>query len=216
MKRISQSKIELETHLREHLDFLNRSAFYYDEGAISEAKRIATSIRVLLHNTEKSHSLLDQLNMKGISFLNTAAKHNSVNKDFFYGLCNVEISFDENMVMVGKCKPFLSNTPKGLICKKLLFPNWWNQVVIADSKGNTFKRRELVLALANTDGGAHVDPKLDARYRALSRENSLGFSVATNGVSTPILGFELAAARQIAYELICSIKDRHPEYLGNV
>ena len=83
MKRISQSKAELETHLREHLDFLNRSAFYYDEGAISEAKRIATSIRVLLHNTEKSHSLLDQLDMKSISFLNTSVEYNSVNKEFF-------------------------------------------------------------------------------------------------------------------------------------
>ena len=212
MTRISQSKIELEAHLREQLEFLSRSAFYYDEGAISEAKRIATAIRVLLHNSKTSHSLLDQLDLKGIGFLNTSVKYNATNKEFFYGLCSVEISFDENMVMVGKCKPFLDTSPKGVIRKKLLFTDWWNQIVIADSKGNTFKRRELVLALTNTDGGAHVDPTLDARYRALSRENSLGFSVGTNGVSTAILGFELAAVRQIAYELICSIKGRKPEY----
>ena len=212
MTRISQSKLELENHLREQLEFLNRSAFHYDEGESSEAKRIATAIRVLLHQTSTSHSLLDQLNLKGIGFLNTAIEYNALNKDFFYGLCSVQISFDENMIMIGKCKPFLGNLPDGVIKKKLLFSNWWNQIVIADSKGNTFKRRELVLALTNTDGGAHVDPTLDARYRALSRENSLGFSVGTNGAFTSILGFELAAARQIAYELVCSIKDRKPEY----
>lgn len=212
MNEIPQSKSELESHLREQLGFLKTSAFLFDLGDLAEAKRIATSIRVLLHNTRNSHSLLDQLNLKNISFLNTSLEYNSRNKKFFFGMCNVEIELNDDKVLIGRCAPFLGNIPKGVNCKKLLFSKWWNQVVIADSKNNAFSRMELILSLANKDGGAHVDPALPARYRALTRENSLGFSVGTNGVNTPIIGFELATVRQIAYELVGSIKDKKPEY----
>nr|WP_324258170.1 hypothetical protein [Cellvibrio fontiphilus] len=36
-------KIRAKNHLREQLGFLSRSAFYYDEGACSEAKRVGTN-----------------------------------------------------------------------------------------------------------------------------------------------------------------------------
>lgn len=56
--------------------------------------------------------------------------------------------------------------------------------------------------MANTDGGAHVDPSLNAAYEALARQNSFGwFIVASDGVqpfaNTPVL----PSIRQVAYEL---------------
>jgi hypothetical protein len=66
-------------------------------------------------------------------------------------------------------------------------------------------RRELVLAVANQDGGAHVDPALgDAAYAAVSRDQSLGTITVTGPHGEPRTVDDspaLAAVRQIAYEV---------------
>ncbi len=48
------------------------------------------------------------------------------------------------------------------------FTRWWEEIVIKDLGGKTFNRRDVVLALANTEGGAHVDPLLNEDYAQLS------------------------------------------------
>jgi hypothetical protein len=55
---------DLENDLSEQLQFLASSASSFDQGALSESKRIALVIRVLVHDTPNSHSLLDQLTIK--------------------------------------------------------------------------------------------------------------------------------------------------------
>lgn len=52
---------ELQAHLAEQLGFLERSADAFDNGYEDEAKRMATAIRVLVHDTNQSISLLKQL-----------------------------------------------------------------------------------------------------------------------------------------------------------
>jgi len=87
-----------------------------------------------------------------------------------------------------------------------MFPDWWNKIVIIDSLKTKFSRRDLVLALANKDGGAHVDPALDESYNNLSRKNSVGWIAHhSSGVETPVNEIELYSVRQIAYELLMSI-----------
>ena len=56
--KIRQTEEELKSHLKEQIQFLLKSAQSYDEGFTSEAKRLAVVIRVLLHDTKKSKSLL--------------------------------------------------------------------------------------------------------------------------------------------------------------
>ena len=51
------------------------------------------------------------------------------------------------------------------------FRQWWESVILTDQLGNSFSRRSFVLALANKDGGAHVDPELDDGYAALVKAN---------------------------------------------
>ena len=69
------------------------------------------------------------------------------------------------------------------------------------------------MAVANTDGGAHIDPEIDASYAALSRQNSIGYAVGVNVNIEPIDKSELASIRQIAHEILVSIADRHPELM---
>ena len=64
MGKYTQTYQELRDHLCEQLHFLRASAASYDNGAEGEAKRLATTIRVLVHDTKKSKSLLLQLSMK--------------------------------------------------------------------------------------------------------------------------------------------------------
>jgi hypothetical protein len=50
--------------LDEQLAFLRTSAHAFDRGVLPEYKRIALVLRVLLHDTGRSHSLLGQFGVK--------------------------------------------------------------------------------------------------------------------------------------------------------
>jgi hypothetical protein len=60
--------------LAEHLGFIERSCRAFDEGHTEEAFRIATSVRVMLHDTTQSTSILEHLGAKGrVKLLTTTA-----------------------------------------------------------------------------------------------------------------------------------------------
>jgi hypothetical protein len=73
-------------------------------------------------------------------------------------------------------------------------------------KKSKFNRRELVLALENKDGGAHIDPELDQTYADLTRNNSVGWVFSNGTDERPMAGVELYSVRQIAFEIIKSIE----------
>jgi hypothetical protein len=79
-------------------------------------------------------------------------------------------------------------------------------VVIRDEVENTFSRRDLVLTMANRDGGAHVDPVLTTKYAMLSRQHSLGWrSRIAPDPYEPISHPERVAVRQVAHEVLKSL-----------
>jgi hypothetical protein len=92
------------------------------------------------------------------------------------------------------------------------FNKWWEEVVIKDKTGTLFSRRDLVLAMANQEGGAHVDPHLDEQYARLTRFNSQGWRVRTVGtVRPPDNSLVAANVRQIAHEVLVSIEQSFPD-----
>ena len=75
-----------------------------------------------------------------------------------------------------------------------------------------FTRSKLVLSVSNTDGGAHVDPELDEAYAKFSRFNALGWKFLRNDIpeefhNTPVL----PSIRQIAHEVLSTLKDEFPD-----
>lgn len=97
--------------------------------------------------------------------------------------------------------------------QRVPFVNWWNDPVLKDNRGHTFCRRDLVRHVADTDGGAHVDPELDEAYMALSRGNSLGWFFGNGDVVSALEGRpELACMRQIAHELLSTVHQFVPEF----
>ena len=60
-QRVPQTNEMLQNHFNEQVSFLCRSTSSFDSGYEDEAKRLAHILRLLLHNTKQSRSLLDQL-----------------------------------------------------------------------------------------------------------------------------------------------------------
>lgn len=202
MAKTEQSRTELLEHLRDSLGFLEASSTAFDTGFYGEAKRLATTIRVLIHDTEKSKSLLGLLKMKlAMGYLNTTHPYDPKNLVSYHGLVGVRMEKGSARYWA----PLGQGAP-GRSGKYVLFPEWWNQVVIVDSLKAKFTRRELVLALANKDGGAHVDSHLDESYAELTRKNSVGWMISDGANQKPMLDVELHSVRQLSFELTQSIR----------
>jgi len=204
MAKVKQTQEEIMQHLRDNMSFLEASSASFDAGFFGEAKRLATTIRVLVHDTDRSQSLLKILNIKDrMGYLKTSHDYDPTNLLSHHGLVghffsNTGVSY----------KAFLGDGPPIRPTTYINFHDWWNEIVIVDSLKATFSRRDLILALSNKDGGgAHVDPSIDEDYAHLTRGNSVGWMVSDNEGSKPLLDIELHS-RQIAYELSTSIK-RH-------
>lgn len=198
--RIRQTQEELERHLSEHLYFLESSAAAYDKGHSGEVKRLATSLRVLLHDTKRSHSLLKQLGRLAIPFLDTAVPIEAKNTTAQATLVLMLVGKDKSELI-----PILDEAP-AKPHQMTDYGKWWNAPVIVDSKRRMLSRRDIVLYVANQDGGAHVDPALDEVYAELSRENSLGWKSIRAGTTADFEGPEQVSIRQIAHEVLKTLK----------
>lgn len=221
MITIGRSKEDLENQFKEQINFLINSCNLYDEGNHSESKRIALTLRILFHEPPKSSgkkifnkklkskSLLGQLNLRDIYWINTATPYDP--KELAsYGL--FAIQFDGP----SKRLPWLipKGTPSGNL-KKINFNNWWLDPVVAAIKGSEkklFSRKDLILNVADTDGGAHVDSELNKDFADLSRGNALGFNILYRGNKFPILNPELPCFRQIAHEVLLTLQENVPNY----
>lgn len=204
---------DLEKHLAEHISFLMRSAHAFDDGYYSEAKRIAVSLRLLLHDTAQSISLLNQLGKKSISFYETSLNIVPGNLASTLGLINVRFGKDG----VTFNAPLDDGAPTRYRRGKLPFDDWWDKVVFIDQNNNRLTRKELVLAVANKDGGAHVDQKLNKAYADITKRGSLGFTFMKCGEEVEsIIPAEMASIRQICHEVIKTLKDEFPTIFVNL
>lgn len=199
---------ELMKNLKKQVQFLKASSQSFDEGFVDEAIRLAVTIRVLVHDTKSSLSLLSQINKKDITFHDTSYER-PPNSYFpaYTGLVMVRAGRKS-----GGYSPVLDRgPPPHYSLGKVPFEEWWNRIVIEDKNGRKITRKFLITTLANKEGGAHVDPKLDKDYYAITRKNSLGWKHRADKIEKDILGVELASVRQISFEVLESIKEEFPE-----
>ena len=212
--KTGQTKDELKSHLREQIEFLKRSSQAYDEGYTSEAKRLTVPIRLLLHDTQKSTSLLTLLKKKDILFYDTSLDYTPNNLPSTKGLIMTKFTMTETGQKSAEYVPPLDDGPPTRYRKgKISFEKWWNKIVFVDIKGNKLTRRSLILAVANKDGGVHVDHELDKGYADMTRFDSLGFIFVQDGNKRHFATHpELASVRQISHEVLKSLKDEFPEY----
>jgi hypothetical protein len=191
--KIPQSAAELHTHVKEQVDFLRVSTSAYDHGNEAEAKRLALAIRVLVHDSGNSRSLLQTLDVKQtLNFWSFWDPSIAQGKTIF---CALGMSLD---------KGGMRYVPAGgmPVCR-LKFDDWWNRVALYNKvEGVEFTCKDAVLGVANKDGGAHVDPSLDEAYAKVSRYNQFGWKAFAQGTQIPIAnGPHLPLIQQTAKEL---------------
>ena len=200
-KRVQRPKEELKRELVEQLALLRHSCSAFDNSFEPVGKHIALSLRVLLHDHRQSRALLDQLGLRNGRYLTSAPPLNPRNLMTECNLVGMQLSTGGSRYL-----PLVAMGGGPYPLQPIPFVNWWNDPVLKDNKGRTFCRRELVLHVADTDGGAHVDPELDAAYMAISRENSLGWIFSDGKSESPLGGRpELICMRQIAHELLSTL-----------
>jgi hypothetical protein len=208
------TKGELRERLREAIGHMLRSAAAYDAGDESEARRLAHSIRLLVKHSDHSQTkaLLHQLGyLQSMSFLDTCGPIPGGN-----------LLTDSPMVLMefgangGRFKPRLAEVGPWARPKMRLFPEWWNTPIIRNGSTKVdFCRREIILSVAEQDGGSHADPTLKAKYAALSRHNEFSPIYGRNGREEgAIRPIELAHVRQIAYEVIVTVTQKIPSVLA--
>lgn len=110
-----KTRAELEAMLTEQVDYLESSAHLYDKRRKYEAKRLAVTIRVLLHDTSMSRSLLQQLDLKHrLLFLDTAGPVNRTNPATLTALLIMRITMGEGGTASGSYEPVFT-TVRSLI-----------------------------------------------------------------------------------------------------
>lgn len=190
--------MDFHKQLERQMAFLQRSCDGYDVGISDEAIRIATTIRVLIHATRNSTSLLQHLNATTINLLSTTAGAPS-NATRFFGLGMLELSSETTN--------YIPSLDMSRVKKLVPVSQWWDEVVFVIDTQTSLSRKEIVLAAANKDGGAHVDPRLPPEYEALSKDNAIRvFTFSDDGVKVPepVDNVHFVAIRQMAYELLNS------------
>lgn len=214
-RRQKRERPRLLESLNEQKGFLERSARAFDAGEHSEALRLATAIRTLVHDTNNSHSLLQQLAVKEkITYTATNRAFDPSNLLPTYSLVSVKIDTSRGLEGFSYSANLGGGPPVG---RKLQFTQWWHSdtVVFLPKTKLRLCRKDLVCVLANKQGGAHVDPNLDDSYEELVTNNGVGLVLGLSGNSEtiPMPGDLVAVSvRQIAYELIETI-NRHETLL---
>jgi hypothetical protein len=230
MTEISTARVQVDrdltVDLQEQLGFLKASAKAYDEGHEAEAKRLAATLRLLLHDTRNQRSLLSCLGVRDkIPWSDTSHGEPPPGvMRFDAGLAVMRMVTGPDAEVT--YQPVLGEGGEDRAQPAQAFADWWDETIMSDSAGNSFSRADLVLAVCNQDGGAHIDERLNQAYAALTRRNSLGFIFASGGIESgsASIGFgpgaqtgpgeplknspALANVRQIAWEVEDSIK-RH-------
>jgi hypothetical protein len=205
--RVARSKEDLKRELVEQLQLLRLSCESFDRGIDAAGKHIAVSLRILLHHHGQSRALLDQLEFRTGWYFSSIMPIRPGNL-----LSDSPLLLMKVTAGVGaKWYPRIQDRDFPIMMRPILFAEWWGETVMRDQDGRTFSRMGLVLNVANTDGGAHVDPDLDEAYMAVSRQNSLGWVF---GPEKNVLAGrpELACMRQIAHELLYTIHKHVPEF----
>ncbi len=164
--------------------FLDASILAYDAGVETESLRMAVAVRVLVHHTKKSHALLAQLSdLNALALPNTGKAFGPdkevlpngnilVHAGSFFRLAHILMS-------QGTVK-FTPNLDEIADAPMVGFSEWWTTPVLRrrgpsiGAPSRELSRSDVVLGLANMEGGAHVDPNPGFKWWMATRSGAYG------------------------------------------
>lgn len=189
--------------LAKQLNFIESSCESYDQGNIVEAIRIAVPARVIFHHTNRSASLLSHLQATTINMLSENVDVEDMERMLPSGMKITGAAFTGG-TMYSCERGIVPVLGQGPFSRVIPLDYWWSEC-IAIMDGHRFSRKDLVLAAANKDGGAHVDEKLPEWYESLLIRFRQVTVDAESGQETSRSGFEqYPMLRQLGYEILNS------------
>lgn len=219
-KRFVRLPKEAYEQLEESIEFLIIDAKGYDNGNFKMIKRSSTILRSLFHETQMSHSLIGQIDNRKSVTMKSLIKY-PVDELLFYSKNITNARYNkpapENS---GYYDTFLFN-PYNKVTYKVHFNEWWFGTIFRMDDYN-FTRKDLVTIVANQDGGAHFDTKLDIKYRNLINGDTgvvlqpgeinhliMGGSAEYNKKEVKFKDLHFALLRQVVHETILSLNSRY-------
>jgi Flp pilus assembly protein TadD len=214
--------------LAEQIHLLKKAAEGYDNGDLSETKNMGLRLRVLLHDTKgPTTSVLTHLNVKdNMTFYDTAQDCSEDNLLFETGLIITKVETNPSEPTRLTFEAPLGNVPPKVIfppnggeptfsneVPKIHVDDWMNKPVIDNKNGTICTRWGLIDNVCHKDGGAHIDAELRESYEKLLHSNPM-IPVGPHG-GIIISNIVYPSIRQIAYEVLKSLKDEFPEYIGD-
>lgn len=157
MQRKAMDQVRLKEHLKRQMKFIRNSCALYDAGDEDEAIRIATTIRILIHETKEPNSLFSFLGVRSTIQLSSSLRkydYDKGNPSFFDGVSNFTTS--------GIVPNLTTSFPQSLDVE-----SWWEEIVLISGPQSIHTRKSITLAAANKDGGAHVEKKLKPQFKEL-------------------------------------------------
>lgn len=219
-KKVVRLPKEAYDQLEECIESLIIDAREYDNGNFKMIKRASTTIRILFHDTNMSKSLINQIDKKKNINMKSLIQY-PIKEVLFYGNHITNARFEKpELISSGYYDTFLFR-PVNKITYKLSFEDWWNGTIFLMNDYN-LTRKKLITIVANQDGGAHFDPKIDNNYNHLINGNT-GFSLQPGDFNHLFLGgsskfnsqpvkfkdLHLALLREVVHETIISLMDRY-------
>jgi len=185
---MGRSREKVLAKLKEQMQFLRNSLRTFYDGEFAESVRIATIIRVLVHETGMSKPLLKQAKPNG---LDLPILDNAFERPGEKAILRFAVSVRLGTTIAPAAD--LDSTHHTLSTVGA----WWNaEVFTFPSRLGTqlvYTRRRVVLILADTEGGAHVDPDENPDYVRLLTDAPISFSDYGLPVETPDLARFLTA-----------------------
>lgn len=210
--RYQKTRSELILAFRDQMNFLVASCKSYDNGNLSEARRIANAVYILLFDGSgsgrNSRSLFSSLGYKNsIKLISTASPIDYDNAFREFALASLGGNgFEPNY-------RFPTHVLRN---DKMSHGCWWEQIIYkADGFTDqaTMSRKNLLFHLRSQDGGSHVDTKVKSKsYYDLAFKGGgwCGYDASGNLVQ---LHPHLAMMRQIGYEVEYSVMGASPAIL---
>jgi hypothetical protein len=195
---------DFKAALRDQLTFISTSCGLFDAGNKREGVRIATNVRILLHDTRSAVSLLTHLDAKQRITLSTSVE-GEPHPNAVFMTTMVRSTFRVEADGKGTAVYGAQLDPKYLL--PMPVDAWWNQVVYVLGKVRC-TRKSLVLDAADKDGGAHVDATLAPNYATMATTGERGwwhYSQPNDpSNSQPVRDVHLIYLRQIGFEIMNS------------
>lgn len=182
--------------LQRQMQFIATSCATFDAGQENESLRIAVALRVILHDTGSSTSILKHLGVKeSVRLLSIApdiVDRVPTDTNFVFAY---PIIFDS----------FIRPNLEANRAKDLLTVQQWLDQKIMFNDGMWLTRNDIILKSANEDGGAHVDTHPSTKTHAMKTPWLIcEVEISGQKIQEPLTDNHFAPLRAFGHEVLNS------------